>query len=352
MEASFVMFKRREPRERNRAQTRRSRSPHSRPRHDMAVATSRSTRPSPTRDANARSSPRRSSLSAVVARRRGRDTATHAAESSSSSSSSSSSVEATTSRDLSTERAGPSTPAPTYSTSPVDRALRTVFARNMARELGLDESTPSGEFSEVRDMCLRLVRESSSAEATRERGLRILRSCAPGWFPRAFAGFLGVFPRWFAARHAAAVTPLLLPWLVGDAEVNDAPDDVVLDDPEGVPASVFAAVTGAAKEKAGYKQGVLLKRCRVLEEAGCAAVCANVCKIPTQKFFTEEVGLPVTLSPNYETFECQFTYGATPPAIEDDEAFKTPCFRQCPASSTMKASSCGKTLDDSRSEED
>lgn len=313
----------------------------------MFVASSRSTHPSfmTTRNAHSRASPRLQSFTQVVARHHGRDTAMHAESTSSSSSSSSSSVDATTPRDLSVERAGPSTPTPTYSTLPVDRALRTVFARNMARELGLDESRTTGEFSEVRDMCLRLVRESSSAEEMRERGLRILRSCAPGWFPRAFAAFLGIFPKWFAARHAAAVTPLLLPWLVGEAEVNDAPDDVVLDDPEGVPSSVFAAMTGAAKEKAGYKQGVLLKRCRVLEEAGCAAVCANVCKIPTQKFFTEEVGLPVTLSPNYETFECQFTYGATPPAIEDDEAFKTPCFRQCPASSTMKASSCGKTLD-------
>ena len=47
-------------------------------------------------------------------------------------------------------------------------------------------------------------------------------------------------------------------------------------------------------------------------------MCANVCKHPTQKFFTEEIGLPVTLTPNYETFECQFSYGATPPDPADD----------------------------------
>ena len=43
-------------------------------------------------------------------------------------------------------------------------------------------------------------------------------------------------------------------------------------------------------------------------------------KHPTQKFFTEEIGLPVTLTPNYETFECQFSYGATPPDPADDAA--------------------------------
>ena len=38
-----------------------------------------------------------------------------------------------------------------------------------------------------------------------------------------------------------------------------------------------------------------MKRCRVLEESGCVSVCKNVCKIPTETFFTEKVGLPVTL---------------------------------------------------------
>ena len=77
----------------------------------------------------------------------------------------------------------------------------------------------------------------------------------------------------------------------------------------------------------------------------CAAVCANVCKHPTQKFFTEEIGLPVTLTPNYETFECQFSYGATPPDPADDVAFSTPCFRQCPASETLGDESCGNLKD-------
>jgi len=182
------------------------------------------------------------------------------------------------------------------------------------------------DFADVRDACLRLVRESSGARETRAKGLMIIRNCAPPGFAGAFGGFLRLFPKWFAARHAAAVTPMLLPWLVGEAEVNDAP-----------------------KVRAGYKQGVLLKRCRVLEETGCAAVCANVCKHPTQKFFTEEIGLPVTLTPNYETFECQFTYGATPPSVEADPAFASPCFRQCGVSETLRDAECGNALESDES---
>ena len=61
---------------------------------------------------------------------------------------------------------------------------------------------------------------------------------------------------------------------------------------------------------------MLLERCRVLEEGGCASVCLNVCKVPTQSFFNE----------------CRFVYGKKPPAMNEDPAFDTPCFGQCPIS--------------------
>ena len=84
---------------------------------------------------------------------------------------------------------------------------------------------------------------------------------------------------------------------------------------------------------------MLLERCRVLEVSGCASVCLNVCKLPTQAFFNETVGLAVTLVPDYETFECRFVYGKTPPPPEQDQAFDTPCFSQCPISRDAGAKS-------------
>jgi hypothetical protein len=32
----------------------------------------------------------------------------------------------------------------------------------------------------------------------------------------------------------------------------------------------------------GAGMGVLVERCRYLEEAGCASICLNSCKVPTQ----------------------------------------------------------------------
>jgi hypothetical protein len=42
----------------------------------------------------------------------------------------------------------------------------------------------------------------------------------------------------------------------------------------------------------GVKQmsGVQIERCRYLEESGCTGMCVNLCKFPTQTFFTEELG--------------------------------------------------------------
>lgn len=37
---------------------------------------------------------------------------------------------------------------------------------------------------------------------------------------------------------------------------------------------------------------------RYLENSGCVGMCVNMCKIPTQDFFTNEFGLPLTMIPS------------------------------------------------------
>mmetsp|Transcript_23565 Transcript_23565/g.54816 ORF Transcript_23565/g.54816 Transcript_23565/m.54816 type:complete len:143 (+) Transcript_23565:582-1010(+) len=110
-------------------------------------------------------------------------------------------------------------------------------------------------------------------------------------------------------------------WLMGECEVNDV------------------EVDGG---KIGKKQGLLVKRCRFLEESGCASVCVNSCKIPTQNFFLQEMGLPLTMTPDYETFECQFAFGRTPTEATEREAKNTPCLSRCPSVGGMRAWHDGK----------
>lgn len=253
----------------------------------------------------------------------------------------------------------------------------------MALELGDDPSTATGEYDATMRRCVKLVSTSRTPLEAQQRGERVLRSLLPPGFEVGFRIFISVLPQWFVARHAAKVTPFLLPWLVGPSKVIDAPSQLPVDDTQPIPANaVYSALNGLKLEVAaariaardadagtydffsetssdgrrdrsdedmphkppgfadsGYRQGVLLERCRVLEVSGCASVCLNVCKLPTQAFFNETVGLAVTLVPDYETFECRFVYGKTPPPPEQDQAFDTPCFSQCPISRDAGAKS-------------
>lgn len=104
-------------------------------------------------------------------------------------------------------------------------------------------------------------------------------------------------------------------WLMGECEINDCEID---------------------GGEVGINQGLLVKRCRYLEDSQCASICVNSCKIPTQKFFNEDMGLPLTMTPNYETGECQFSFGLTPEAVGEFDAKNTPCFTRCPSLGGMR----------------
>jgi Beta-carotene isomerase D27-like, C-terminal len=113
----------------------------------------------------------------------------------------------------------------------------------------------------------------------------------------------------------AWATMLAGTWLMGECEINDV------------------EVDGG---EIGIGQGLLVKRCRFLEESGCASVCVNSCKIPTQNFFLQDMGLPLTMTPDYETYECQFSFGMTPSIQSEVEAKNTPCLSRCPSAGGMR----------------
>jgi hypothetical protein len=82
-----------------------------------------------------------------------------------------------------------------------------------------------------------------------------------------------VFRRQFAGKPGfnARITPLFFRWLVGPADVNDSP--------EGTERGT----------------GVLIEKCRFLDESGCRGLCLSMCQGPTQAFFTHELGLPLRM---------------------------------------------------------
>ena len=86
---------------------------------------------------------------------------------------------------------------------------------------------------------------------------------------------------------------------------------------------------GMGNGATGKGFGVRVERCRFLEEAGCAGICVNACKVPTQRFFSERMGLPLTMEPNYDDLSCQFSFGRTPAPETADAVFSAPCLQGC-----------------------
>ena len=65
-----------------------------------------------------------------------------------------------------------------------------------------------------------------------------------------------------------------------------------------------------------WLSGVKLKECRYLVESGCKATCLHLCKGPTQEFFNTELGVPLTMKPNFEDCSCEMLFGLSPPPPE------------------------------------
>ncbi|XP_054823357.1 beta-carotene isomerase D27, chloroplastic isoform X2 [Prosopis cineraria] len=108
--------------------------------------------------------------------------------------------------------------------------------------------------------------------------------------------------------------------------------------PPGAPAQVVEVEVNGMKQKSG----VHIKKCRYLENSGCVGMCVNMCKIPTQDFFNDEFGLPLTMIPNFEDMSCEMVYGQAPPPFEEDPVSKQPCYAEICSVANPNSSVCPK----------
>jgi len=119
------------------------------------------------------------------------------------------------------------------------------------------------------------------------------------------------------SKHAglnASITPIYFAWLVGPSKRN-VPED-----------------TGG--------EGVLIEKCRFLDEAKCKGLCVNMCQQPVQNLFTNTLDLPLRMTPNYEDKSCQMTFGVNPLPREDDPALVKGCLEDCNIASKFKNKEC------------
>lgn len=196
----------------------------------------------------------------------------------------------------------------------LDTLFLKIFRSKMAEKVGVDSSLPKDDYQGLMELASAMNSRYSDRTKVQKIAQEILRSLFPSWLPGQYAIlFSKPFPE-FSARMNAWATKVGGTWLMGECEVNDV------------------EINGKI-----YKdQGLLVKRCRFLEESGCASVCVNACKIPTQNFFIEDMGLPLTMTPDYESHECQFSFGRLPTPQEEIDAKSTPCLSRCPSSGGLR----------------
>ncbi|KAG4975513.1 hypothetical protein AAZX31_13G001300 [Glycine max] len=206
-----------------------------------------------------------------------------------------------------------------------EKAFMTLFARKMEKF----SDPPAGKARENKgwwdwgydyesfvDVSRRVMQRRSriqQQQVVREVLLSMLPPGAPAQFRKLFP------PTKWAAEFNAALTVPFFDWLVGPSEV------------------VEVEINGVKQ-----KSGVHIKKCRYLENSGCVGMCVNMCKIPTQDFFTNEFGLPLTMTPNFEDMSCDMVYGQSPPTFEEDPVSKQPCYADICSMAKPSSSVCPK----------
>lgn len=205
-------------------------------------------------------------------------------------------------KDSSATDAAPAPEQTRYQDSWSDRLFIQLFIHKLSQALG--EQTPLKGYDGVVDLSKRILRGRSPAQQ-QVLVAKVLNSMVPGpvlWLIRnVFSPTQWVCEAnaWFAAR--------LFPWLIGPCEL------------------VAAEVTGADGQTRHQTSDVHIKKCRYLEASGCVALCINLCKLPTQQFFTDQFGIPLTLTPNFEDLSCEMVFGQMPPPPETEAAYHQPC---------------------------
>jgi Beta-carotene isomerase D27-like, C-terminal len=195
----------------------------------------------------------------------------------------------------------------TYDDDRLDRLFIWLFSRKMAKALG--RGTALKGYDGFVDLSKKIM-QGRNAKQQQEVVAKVLSSLVP---PPILAMIRTMFSptqwvcesnAWFAAR--------LFEWLVGPCEVREV------------------EVRGADQQMRTQKSGVHMKKCRYLEQSGCVGMCINMCKLPTQDFFTQGFGIPLTMTPNFEDLSCEMIFGQLPPPLETEAAYQQPCLvEQC-----------------------
>ncbi|PSN18868.1 DUF4033 domain-containing protein [filamentous cyanobacterium CCP5] len=177
----------------------------------------------------------------------------------------------------------------------------------MAKAVGKDSHR--GGYDGFVELSLHIMRGRSAAEQQALVAV-VLQSLVPNqvlWLIRHLFS-----PTQLVCELNAWFATVLFEWLVGPCHVTEV------------------EVPNQDSEIKRQRSGVHIEKCRYLEHSRCVGLCVNLCKVPTQQFFTEKFGIPLTMTPNFEDFSCEMVFGHMPPPLETEAASQQACLaNQC-----------------------
>ncbi|MEO0430718.1 MAG: DUF4033 domain-containing protein [Cyanobacteria bacterium J06656_5] len=202
----------------------------------------------------------------------------------------------------------------TYHDTFFDQLFIRLFAYKMSNAVG-ERSDQSGYDGFV-ELSQKIMRGRNSQQQQQLVAV-VLQSLVPApvlWGIRTFFSptqLVCELNAWFATQ--------LFEWLVGPCEVKSV------------------EITTASGQTRQQNSNVHIKKCRYLEQSGCVGMCINMCKLPTQQFFTEKFGIPLTMTPDFDDLSCDMVFGQVPPPLETEDAYQQPCLHDCAVTSDAPA---------------
>ena len=229
---------------------------------------------------------------------------------------------------------------------PLSKLVLALFRSKMALALeGKDSDEPKGSYEAIVDLTKKLNALPPSETTAKTRN--ILKSLFPSWLPGAFAVLFSKPLPYISARINAEATALACEWLMGPTEVNDGDGrgetrGDVLDGSSSLASTSSRPPSPPPLEGAGHRTGCKVTYCRYLASTNCVSACLNSCKLPTQKFFEKDMGLPLRMSPDLDDFSCQFSFGVLPDLAEDLELVEgAGCLEGCSVLSSNSSGNSG-----------
>ena len=204
----------------------------------------------------------------------------------------------------------------TFNESPLEQLLLSFTRLRYKQLTGFESDEPGikGLLSQMQQYA-----EDSSLDSQKNAVLRILRNLMTPFLPPFYKFFVTGKP--WQDFATAVVAPLVFSYLVGPATPNRRSD--------------------------GRLGGLVVHRCKFLQESNCKGLCLHSCKLPAQELFANDLNVSLSVKPNFQTFECQWSWGLPPLDPAEDPDWPSGCLPGC---TSRLASSSSLINDDSDSD--